>query len=178
MKEFHVKRSGIRRYLYLIACLLMTAVSALSVITQRSVVVGAVGMLFFGLGTALLIWKTFGSPLLILTSEGFTDNSTATSAGFIPWGAVSRMAIVKILRQTFITVYLVDTAAYLDTLTPIKRSGAESNIAMGYGPINISLLGTGMRPEEVLSRMMDFCTAYRNGTQAPTFAPRGIDNTP
>ena len=177
MKEFQIKRSGIKRYLYILLSLIMTAASALMLISQRSVIIGLIGLLFFGLGTIVIVWKTFGPPLLILTAEGFTDNSTASPAGFIPWEAVSRLAIVEIMRQTFITVYLEDTGAYLDTLSPLKRNGAKNDIAMGYGPINIALLGTGMRPEDVLSRMMEFWTVSRNGTQSPALSPPAIDNT-
>ncbi len=177
MKGFQIKRSGAKRYVYILGCLLMTAVCSISVITQRAVVVGVIGMLFFGLGTFVIIWLTFGHPLLTLTSEGFTDSSSAVSAGFIPWKTVSNMAIVELFGQTFISVCLKDTESYLGTLSSFKRKMAESNLAMGYGPINIALLGTSMRPEDVLSRMMEFWATYRNDTQSPILTPPAIDNT-
>ncbi len=177
MKEFHVKRSGIKRYGYILLCIVMAAASSLLIIFQESVLVGAIGMLFFGLGAVVIVWKTFGSPLLTLTTEGFTDNSTASSTGFIRWEMVSNMVIADVMEQMFISVCLKDTVSYLDTLSSLKRKAAEANLALGYGPINIALLGTSMRPEDVLSRMLEFWSDSHKGTGAPSsFTPPAIDN--
>ncbi len=162
-KKFQVKRSGITRYLYILLILIMADASVLYLASHRTAGSDVAGMLLFELVAVALVWFAFGRPLLTLTLKGFIDNSSVVSAGFIPWELVSDMAVIDFMGQPSITVHLHDTEAYLETLSPFKRNMAESRLNRGNEPINIDLTGTTMRPEDILSHMMEFRSASRKG---------------
>lgn len=176
-KKFQVKRSGITRYLYILVAFIMAAASALYLASHRIAGSDVAGMLLFELVAVALVWFTSGRPLLTLTLKGFLDNSSVVSPGFIPWELVSDMAVIDFMGQPSITVQLHDTAAYLETLSPSKRNMAESRLNRGHGPINIDLTNTTTRPEDILSRMIEFRSASRKGGSWPSLPSPVMDNT-
>lgn len=152
-QEMVVKQSGIARYQYIIMSLPMIAASVYLLNTSRFWI-GVVGLVFFVPLALIFIWTAFRGPLLILTAEGFTDNSSAVAAGFIPWDMVSRMVLVAFKGQISISVYLKNPQAYVDKLSLYKKHVAEQHLVAGYGPVNINLMPTSMRPQDILARMI------------------------
>ncbi len=176
MQEFQVKRSGIGRYLYILMALIMIAVCVYLLNTSRSWI-GIVGLIFLVPMALIFIWAAFRGPLLIITSEGFTDNSSAVAAGFIPWDMVSRMVLVGFNGQVSVSVYLKDPQAYVEKLPSFKKYVAEQHLAASYGPVNIHLMATALRPQDILARMIEFWEASKKSAPPSSFIPPAIDNT-
>lgn len=176
-KNFQVKRLSITRHLYILLAFILAAASVLYLASHRAAGSDVVGMLLFELIAVALVWFASGRPLLTLTLKGFSDSSSVVSVGFVPWELVSDMAVVEFMGQRSIAVYLHDTAAYFEMLSPSKRNLAESRLNRGYEPINIDLAGTTMRLEDILSRMIEFRSASWKGGSWPFLTPPTIDNT-
>jgi hypothetical protein len=78
-------------------------------------------------------------PGLILDPLGFTDNTSALSAGFIPWSDVETISKRIVARQKFIVVRLKDPQNYVRQQTVAwKRKLMELNYRNYGSPINIA----------------------------------------
>lgn len=78
-------------------------------------VTGCASILFFGWLGFLFAKKAFNStPALIITSEGITDNSSGTCAGFIPWTDITAIKETKVKNRLFINIVVKDSAPYID----------------------------------------------------------------
>src|SRR5262245_19949122 len=67
----------------------------------EAVAIAAIG--FFGLCGLFALFKLFDTtPGLILDAEGITDNSSAVSAGRIPWSDITGFTITSVQKQRFL----------------------------------------------------------------------------
>ncbi len=116
--------------------------------------------MYGGLGTWILFWgvcayfvgtKLFdSSPGLIISNEGFTDNTTAISAGFVPWKDVSEIQESIIQEQKSICVIVKNPQDYIDRQTnALKRKTLEINYKKLGVIIRIYSLGLKSSYQEV-----------------------------
>ncbi|MCX7343521.1 MAG: hypothetical protein NT128_05205 [Proteobacteria bacterium] len=97
-------------------------------------------ILFSGSAAFFILKKLCdNSPGLIITEEGVTDNSSATSVGFIPWEDVIKIEEIKISHQKFINLVLRDPQTYIDKQkSAFKRRAMKMNYNMCGTPVSIS----------------------------------------
>lgn len=82
-----------------------------------------------------------GKEIVVLTSEGFFDYSSAlaTKKMLIRWSDVYKIENKSMLNQQFVSVYLKDSEAFLAKLSNIQRRAIQANLKLGFGEINITL---------------------------------------
>lgn len=102
--------------------------------------IAILGISFFGLIAVLLFKKIFNSkPGILINSAGITDNSSALSAGFIPWEDISAIESKRITNQKFIIIILKNPENYLEKIqNKFKQRAMQMNYKMSNSPINIS----------------------------------------
>jgi hypothetical protein len=127
--------------------MILTGVSAVLVATQPygvlGLVVGIVGLLFFGPVTVVLLYRAVRrSPALVLSASGFTDRSTIVCAGFVPWRDVHSIDEQAFRGRIFVTVTMKDRAAFRRQLPAWRRPLAWMNQSLVAGDVHI--------PESVL----------------------------
>jgi hypothetical protein len=92
-------------------------------------IVGIASIGLFGLIGVLLIKKLGdNTPGLIISNKGITDNTSAMSAGFIPWGDIIEMKEITVVNQTFINVVVKNPQDYIDRQkSAFKRKSLQMN---------------------------------------------------
>lgn len=100
-----------------------------------------------GVAAALLFSATavFGAlklfdtrPGLVFGPDGFTDNASATAAGFVPWSEVTGVGVMEFNRQKMLVVAVRDPEKYLARSGALKRMLGRANARMCGSPIVIS----------------------------------------
>lgn len=106
--------------------------------------------------SAVIFIKRLADPksLIVVDESGFTDNSSSSSVGFVPWRDVKRIYMVTMKHNKLIQVELAYPEEYLDRMGGLARKAAELNMKLGYQPISFSLNGTGKNPDKFLADMI------------------------
>ena len=116
--------------------------------------------MYGGLGTWILFWgvcayfigtKLFdASPGLIVSNEGFTDNTTSISAGFVLWTDVLEIKESIIQGQKSINVIVKNPQDYIDRQTnALKKKTLQINYDKTGIIIRIYALGLKSNYQEV-----------------------------
>ena len=105
---------------------IMTGASAALALTRPygylGLVVGVVGLVFFGpLTVSLLFRAARHTPVLILDPEGFTDRATLAAAGFVRWEDVHSIGEQPFAGRVFVTVTVADRAGFRRRMPPWRR---------------------------------------------------------
>ncbi len=99
--------------------------------------VGVFTIVFCGVGAVYSLLKLFDStPGLVIDEAGITDNSSALSAGFIPWSEIVGVTVGKVQRHNFVYIQIREPDRYLASCGPFKR--LMINSGPGISPIAIS----------------------------------------
>ena len=86
------------------------------------VAVGLTGAVFFGLCLSYALYRAvFPMPVVVLGREGFVDNASAVSVGFVPWHEVMAFSTATVTTQEFVAVTLRRPSLMLDRQRPWKR---------------------------------------------------------
>jgi hypothetical protein len=103
-------------------------------------VVGIVGALFFGLCTAVMLWRyMMTGPVVTLAREGLRDVRVARE--FIPWEAIERVSTYAIGGQQFVIVAVAPEVEARLTLTAIARWTRKANRSIGADGLAIGPQG-------------------------------------
>jgi hypothetical protein len=106
------------------------------------VAVGIVGIVFFGGGLVAIVWKLLdGKPGLVVDAEGFHDNSSAISAGWVAWHEVLAITTSYVAGEQLITIHVRDPEKYIRRGNAIQRWFKRMNWKYFGGPIHISTIG-------------------------------------
>lgn len=137
--------------------ILSTAVGDLAV---RAIMLAAAAA--FGAAFVLILRHSRnGKPLFTADENGVTDCSTVTSAEVtVPWRDIKRIYIDKFKNQKFIELELYDTESYLNMLSESKRKNAEANLRTGHQAVCITLIESGIQPEDVLPDLIRLWEKY------------------
>jgi hypothetical protein len=124
---------------------LMTGVSAALAFrwfpSGTSAAWGWFGLLFFGLCTALSLWRllTAGRTVVTISPHGIKD--VRLSADVVPWSGVQDISTAKIKRQKFIVIAVEPSIEARLTFTPIARWSRGPNRMLGIDGLCISAIG-------------------------------------
>ena len=77
-------------------------------------------------------------PGLVFGPDGFTDNASATAAGFVPWSEVTGVGVMEFNRQKMLVVGVRDPEKYLARGGALKQMLGRANARMCGSPIVIS----------------------------------------
>jgi hypothetical protein len=101
--------------------------------------VAIAGVGFFGLCGFYALVKIFdGAPGLIVDVEGIVDNSSAVSAGRIPWSDIRGFKITSVHKQKFLTIEVYNAETYLQRASFLKRPLVALNMKYFDSPVQIS----------------------------------------
>ena len=120
-----------------------------------------------GIGIAAFIMGTFGcivavrklfdtTPGLVLDENGLTDNSSAFSAGFIPWNEIAGIEVRQVQRQRILYILLADPEAYIAKFSPLKQKLMRLNMRMAPSPVAVISNSLSVSFDELL----DLATKY------------------
>ncbi|MGG5330906.1 STM3941 family protein [Enterococcus sp. AZ163] len=119
--------------------------------------IGLIGGLFFGACEIFILKQVFvGKKLVVLTSEGFYDYSSAlaTKDRLIPWSGIEKIENKSMAGQTFVSAYLKEPDPILSQLSTFQKKAISANVAMGFGEINVNLQSAkNCTNDDLLSRM-------------------------
>lgn len=115
-----------------------------------AVVVGWIGVVFFGLGLVVLprAWLRAGTATIVVGPDGIEDRQSGY--GFIPWQDVTELTIHSVHGTRMLSVHVADTEAYLARLSTKRRIGAAANQSLGFAPITLGFVGLTPGIDEVL----------------------------
>ncbi len=120
------------------------------------------GMSFFGLcGIYYLIKICDSRPGLIINVQGIEDNSSAISAGRIPWGEITGLKVSEIFGQRFVTIEVVNPRKYVERGGSFKRMLNAANVKLVGSPINISSNSLQLNFNELLSLLTQALKRYK-----------------
>jgi len=111
------------------------------------------GACFFGVCLIFIVRRAKIKEVLVVDERGITDKSSSIALGFIPWQDVTFFRIMPYMGQEFIVVWVKNEQEYLSKVSWLKRKTIMANIKMGFSVCCITLNGTGVKPEAVLSKM-------------------------
>ncbi|MBL7764535.1 MAG: hypothetical protein JNJ58_00440 [Chitinophagaceae bacterium] len=116
-------------------------------------ILGSIVAIFFGACTILLFKKYQDKkPGLIIDTGGLTDNSSAVSAGFIPWDDIESIHMLTLNRQDFIQIKVSNPQDYIDQQkSSFKRKLMQLNQSTYGSPINITANTLKISSEELFA---------------------------
>lgn len=132
-----------------------------------TVTIGMMSILFFGPTTVLIAHKFFDpKPGLVLTDDGFIDNSSAISAGFVPWSDVVKLKNYDIFGQRSLMIAVRDPEKYIKRYGPLRRMFMRANHRWYGGPIGITANTLRIRQSELYAHFRSHLDAYAQDVTA------------
>jgi len=104
---------------------------------------GAAAILFFGLCAIFIFRKIIDNkPGLVINDLGIDDNSSGTSAGFIPWEDIKAIRKTTVVNQNMIMIMVGNPEEYINRQTGfIAKKAMEMNFKSFGSPIFLSANG-------------------------------------
>ena len=123
--------------------MLVNASSFKSPIFQNEVlilVVGILGLVFFGFCTIFIIKAIFSQKIMLTISEsGIEDRSSGVSIGLIEWQDIVGIETRQIYSQKFVVLLTSQPDKYLDKAnSTMKRKAMQANARLCGSPLAIS----------------------------------------
>jgi hypothetical protein len=124
--------------------------------------VGYFSMAFFGLGTAVSIWRVFRQrgPWITLSPQGIHD--IRVSEDVIPWTAIASLSTWTYARQSIMIVGLKPGVEQALKLTRAARLSRGPNKSLGADGLAIPTQGTDFDHERLISTTQAFLARYGN----------------
>jgi hypothetical protein len=103
--------------------------------------VGWLGVLFFGLGTCMGLWRLLSAraPVLTITPEGIRD--TRVAAEFLPWTAIQGISTWQMAGQSVMVLAVDPTVESRLSLTALARWSRGANRSLGADGLCITAQG-------------------------------------
>lgn len=93
--------------------------------------IGYLALMLFIPALCYIIYRLFDdSPRIIIDSAGITDNTAATSPGFIPWREIEGFLIKKVYDVPLFGIILKDPENFYKSSNPVSRFYNLLNIRM------------------------------------------------
>lgn len=120
---FASRRKRLRQLAAGVGLTVATAFMMLLAAQMALVVVGAVGVVFFGCTTCYLVAEVVRPrPVFQIDAAGVVDRSSFTAAGRLAWSEITNVRILVIGRQRMLAITTRDPQAVLDR---VGASGAS-----------------------------------------------------
>jgi hypothetical protein len=121
--------------------------------------IGIASIVFFGACGAAGINKVFDkNPGLVLSAAGIVDNSSAVSAGLIPWSDIQGFSVLEIQKQKMLIVKLADPEKYIRAGGPMRQALNRMNARISGSPVAISSTALKINFNELVS----LCNSYHS----------------
>lgn len=134
--------------------------------------IGIAGFIMGVLGSIVAVRKFFDStPGLVLDEQGLTDNSSAFSAGFIPWSEIAGIEVRQIQRQRILYILLADPEAYIAKFSPMKQKLMRLNMKMAPSPVAVISNSLSVSFDELLELAAKYFEASRSDKTVDAPAP-------
>lgn len=103
------------------------------------IVIGYVGLIFFGLAGLYILYKLFDkTPGLIIDKEGIYDNSSAAAGHLIKWERIKGLRVDQVMSTKFILIDIENPEEFMDEVNGIKKKLMWSTYKMYGTPTSIS----------------------------------------
>jgi hypothetical protein len=113
-------------------------------------VTAVLAIVFFGACVVLILGRILvPSPTVVLSREGITDSTSPFGVGFLSWHDVAFVSIYLIEGQRMLGVFLKDAVSIMARLGGAKARYMETNLRMGFAPVNIPQLLVPMPLDEL-----------------------------
>lgn len=164
MDEIIIKQKQSKQFGFVILGAIFLYISLGMLLFETSIIlriVGLIGTLFFGICFIFIILR-FIKPkdILVINQEGFVDNSTAVSIGFISWKYVDRICIKTNSVEKLIVIDINNDEQVFKNVSKIKMIFIELNKKLGYSPISISLSPTNVKYMDIIQKMQKYFETY------------------
>lgn len=124
---------------------------------------GIASMVFGGLAIFGLVRKLLDpSPGLVLDERGLTDNSTASSVGFIPWSEISGFQVGTTQGQRILYVLVREPERYIASASPFKRALLKVGQKVGPSPFGITSNTLKIGFDELVELANEHLSAHRH----------------
>src|SRR5882762_9854345 len=100
------------------------------------------------------------TPALVLDRDGIIDNSTGVAAGRVRWEEITDIRFRMMGTQRFVTIDVVDPRRFVERGGAVKRLMKRVNNATLGSPINISIVGLAISPDELFRQIEIFYATY------------------
>lgn len=122
----------------------------------------ALGAVFFGLCCFFLLKRAGARKhILVVDETGITDHSNMFSFGFTPWSDIDKIYLDSGMNNTFIELVLHAEEKHLQSLNAFQRKLLLATKKMGHQMVCITLNSTGITPESIMPRILDFYKAAK-----------------
>jgi len=123
--------------------------------------IGLASIVVFGVCGVFGIKQLFDKKAgLVFNSFGVFDNSSAVSAGLIPWSEIVGAEIVKIHTEQFLIIKVRDPGKYIARGGALKQAFNKANYKMGGSPIAITSIALKIKLSEVLALFHEYKQKY------------------
>jgi hypothetical protein len=121
--------------------------------------IGYVGFLFFGLCTAILVWRALTSrgPVVTITPDGIRDSRVAWE--IIPWTAVLHISTWTHSGQKIMVLAVDPVVESQLSLTRIAKMTRGANKALRIDGLCVTAQGLKMSYDDLLRTSMAYATA-------------------
>ena len=125
-------------------------------------IIGVLAIIFGALIGYFSIRKFFDQrPGLIISAEGITDNSSAVSAGFIPWNDIVEIREMTMNNKHFMTIVVQNPQTYIERQqNAFKRKMMQMNHSTYSAVINISANTLQCSFKELKAQLTDAFVKY------------------
>jgi hypothetical protein len=129
--------------------------------------VGLAGILFFGFCGLVGLKKLFATePGLVLDSTGILDNSSAISAGFVPWADIAGFGIFQVHNTRTLVIQVFDIDKYANRGSAMQRALKKTNVRLCGSPVAVSPSALKIDFDELLRLCEDYLARYGRGAAA------------
>ncbi len=112
------------------------------------VFVSYIGVPFFALGLAFLVYRAMvPKPLLVIDETGILDHASAIGVGLIRWEEIERMAPYEVMGVRSLGIVPTNPEHIIARVKPLKQMLLRANMKSGFPLISI--------PESILPMKLD-----------------------
>lgn len=135
--------------------------------------IGFIGLAFFGLATAILLWRmvTSRGTVITLAPEGIRDIRVA--AGFIPWSAIRNISTWQSFDQNVMVLAIDPAVEGKLRLTLIAKCTRRPNRSLGINGLCVTAHGLNINFSDLLATTRAYARAAQNQTSWRNGKPSG-----
>ncbi len=123
--------------------------------------VAVAGIVFFGLAGLYAARKLFDKkPGLVLSPSGILDNSSAVSAGLLPWNEITGTEVVRIQKHKLLVITVKDPERYIERGGRLRRALNRANYRMVGSPISISSNALRISFDELVALVRQYHASF------------------
>ena len=125
------------------------------------VLIGAIGVVFFGACLGLVIWRLMIShgTVLSLNEAGVRDYRIADE--LIAWSDIQRISEVRMNNNKFIVLSVAPEIEQSLTLTKVAKWSRAPNKLLGVDGLSVTAMGLNVRHKDLLEAFKAYATTNK-----------------